>query len=70
METVYIFSPFESIWDTLDNFLTLPSGVLSLPFAMQNPRSLSIFGYVLKPKAVEGRFKTDNLDFFHSSEFI
>ena len=35
--------------------------------AMQNPRRLSILGYVLKPETVEGRFKTDNLDIFHIS---
>lgn len=32
---------------------------------MQNPRTLSIFGYVLKHEAVEGRLKPDNLDWIN-----
>ena len=35
--------------------------------AMQNLRRLSILGCVLKPEAVVGGFKTDNLDIFHIS---
>lgn len=33
--------------------------------AIGNPRRLSIYGCVLKPEEVEGRFKTDRLDFFY-----
>ena len=35
--------------------------------AMQNLRRLCILGCVLKPEALEGRCKTDNLDIFHIS---
>lgn len=32
---------------------------------MQNPRTLSIFGYILKHEAVEGASQTDNLDWIN-----
>lgn len=63
-----IFSPFVSHLEYLTWFSSLSSGyfyVISW-FAMQNPYRLFIFGCLLKPEALEGCFKTEKLDFFHS----
>lgn len=35
-------------------------------FAMQNPHRVLKFGCVLKPEGLEGGFKTENLNIFHS----
>lgn len=38
-------------------FFNVVFGVLFKTAAMPNPRTLSIFGYILKPEAVEGAFQ-------------
>lgn len=65
MRNVYIFSPFGSTRDTLHKFLTLSSGVLSCLLQCKIPTD-----FVFLVEAVEGAFQTDNMDFFHSSEWM
>lgn len=42
----------------------------STVIAMQHPRRLSVFGWTLKPEAVNGAFQNRQSGLFHSSEWM
>lgn len=64
MRNVEIFSSFEELMAPLIIFNVIIRGTF-MYFAMQNPRSLLILDWW-----VEERYKTDNLNVFHFSEWM